>query len=644
MNNPSEIKSNIAEMAIMSIVPPLIQESLFQDIEFLEEYGLKIDSTVTFGDLDSSIKGSIFFDAIRKILSGSSAEKIIDADGKEWNLKNQSKSDKFPALVIFSDEQRFFLPDFTALSSDRSTRLALFDKTASDINFPIDSRDAWRNTLSERPLENHEVNQLHKDFCNTPVYTRRLIRGRLGDEKLQVPSLVPRHQQYFERLAGTYDGSGSVQEYAAGEGKKIFDQLLDWQPYEGFLLSLLLSSHSALTDQINVDHLEDKDLIRAFDFLATKGDRLSQLGAVEIGLHILSDRAEITPFVIRLIKQIRDDDIADKKSRFNLFSSLFILVDGKLSDIKLMDNKPPFYRRLVSLAQASLICRELLSTGAQFDFTAKSVFGYRSRQHFLQSLIDMRLEPHWRPDFAAAEQMKKHFLGRILVAAENHQENIKSDELRNLIFGNDSKSIRTLHGLPGCFIPGPLDGGENALSVLPSSSSGEIDKQMGENEIGPESFRELINSTVFFNIEHETAGLAVKFLNRTNYNFSNIESRTRFFEVSCGLALVSSNARNCELADSVRILIRRYRRSDQYLLSVDELIMIYLLAATSRKDLNGWREFIGDCFTELAFEDLKGEEANNFHVTLKWLCDISPELWISCSKADAALSAFNNKS
>ena len=42
-----------------------------------------------------------------------------------------------------------------------------------------------------------------------------------------------------------------------------------------------------LTDEISVDQLNDDDLVRAFDFLDNYGDRISQLGAIEVGLRVL---------------------------------------------------------------------------------------------------------------------------------------------------------------------------------------------------------------------------------------------------------------------------------------------------------------------------------------------------------------------
>ena len=71
--------------------------------------------------------------------------------------------------------------------------------------------------------------------------------------------------------------------------------------------------------------------------------------------------------------------------------------------------------------------------------------------------------------------------------------------------------------------------------------------------------------------------------------------------------------------------------------------MFCLSAAASRSDLTEWTEFVGEWLTELAFEDLNEEEGRFLHEALKLLCQIVPQLWVTCGRADAALEAVNAK-
>ena len=171
---------------------------------------------------------------------------------------------------------------------------------------------------------------------------------------------------------GEYDGSASIRDYASGNGSTLFDQLAAWRPYDGFLFSLFLSSHESLTDEINVDQLSNEDLVRAYNFLEKHGDRISQLGAIEVGLRVLPSRPEIEQALIRLIEQIRDDDVDGQASGFKLLPALFCLVYGELSRIRLFRKEPPFYRRLAALSHASLIHRQLADSSIGISINSEN--------------------------------------------------------------------------------------------------------------------------------------------------------------------------------------------------------------------------------------------------------------------------------
>ena len=77
------------------------------------------------------------------------------------------------------------------------------------------------------------------------------IRTDILGGQSTVSSLVPSSRRYFERLVGVYDGSASIRDYASGTGRELIHQLVSWRTYDGFLTSLYLSSHAALTDEID---------------------------------------------------------------------------------------------------------------------------------------------------------------------------------------------------------------------------------------------------------------------------------------------------------------------------------------------------------------------------------------------------------
>lgn len=347
-----------------------------------------------------------------------------------------------------------------------------------------------------RALEDEEVDSFYFEYQDTPVEQAESIRSRIMEENVTVASLVPTSRRYYERLIGAFDGSNSISDYATGGGRNFFAQLSSWQPYEGFLYSLLLSSHSALTAEINVDRLSSEELVRAFEFLDKYGDRISQLGAVEVGLRIVGSRPEVEQILIRLIQQLRDDDANEQASGFNLISALFVLVDGELSRTRLFTKEPPYYRRLAAFSQAALICRQLLNSRVNIKSFCEWAFNNRAKQYYLQSLADMRVEPCWSPELSDAPQLKANFFGRILIAAQNYEQNIKTGDLSDLFSGASSGSLHSLCEFPYSYYPGPLEGGEDTPKILPAEIAEAIETQLRAEEVTAKSFIALVNSAL----------------------------------------------------------------------------------------------------------------------------------------------------
>ena len=640
MTNSAYLRAALVQ-AGLEFAPPLIRKTLLEDSGFREEYGFTVDAVLSFGDSGVSVQRYDLFDAVRKILSGASVNEVTDTDGQKWRLKNISGEGELPNLSLSRGEQRLILPDFAALSPDSTTRLRSFNKAASDVNLPRSVRDTWRNVLTERALEDDEVDAFHSEFRDTPIEKARSIRGEIVCRQSSISSLFPPSRKYFERLVGAYDGSASIRDYAASSARTLFDQLSAWRPYDGFLFCLFLSSHSSMTVKINVDQLGSEDLVRAFDFLDKHGDRTSQLGAIEVGLRILPWRPEIEPILIRLIEQIRDDDVDGQASGFKLLSALFLLVDGELSRTRLLSAAPPFYRRLAALSQAALIHRQLVNSAVDIDQFCEWAFSNRGEQYYLQSLADMRLEPRWNPDLAAASQMKADFFGRIMIAAKNYEQNIKDGELSDLVLATKSGSLNSLSDFFHPYLPGPLEGAEESQNILPTEIAETIETQLGAEEVGPSSFIALVNSALIFRVGADQAELAARALKLGSYRLANVEDRSQLLAILNGLATVAAVTRSRALANELRILVRRYRRDAQYALSIEEAMKICLVAAVSRADLNDWREFAGDWLTELAFSDLEDDDGKVLHSHLKCLCHAVPELWVFCGRADASLMAYN---
>jgi len=229
MTNSPYVRSALAQAAL-KLQPPLIRKTLLEESGFREAYGFRADAVLSFGDSGVSVQRFDLFDGVRKILSGASVKEVNDTDGQKWKLKNIAMEEELPSLALSRGKQRLILPNFAALSPDNITRLRSLGEAASAVNLPSRVRDAWRDVLTERALEDDEVVAFLSECRDTPIEKARAIRSEIVGGQSSISSLVPPSRRYFERLVGAYDGSASIRDYAAGSGRTFFDQLSTWRP------------------------------------------------------------------------------------------------------------------------------------------------------------------------------------------------------------------------------------------------------------------------------------------------------------------------------------------------------------------------------------------------------------------------------
>lgn len=622
-------------LSLLNQFPQSISESLISDSTFRSKFGLKADATISFDDSRLTVQRSKLFKAVREIFADNGTSPVVmDEEGNEWRLEIDQTGIK--SIKISCRDKKFLLPDLLALSPNQVDRLNGFDRDADEVNLGEPSLSKWREKLALAPLEDDEHESLQKDLRYTPARVAENILSQLKLGSSSVTSLVPNYTRYFCELVGELKQSDNVSMYSQQEAPEHFQKLLDWRPYDGFLHSLLLASHPYLPSKIRIDQLEEDDLLRAYEWLAKSGDRISQVGAVEIWLLNPSAMPKVETFVRDIIQQVRNDN-EDNGGRMSLLSALIVLVDGELARTKILTGKPPFYRRLASIAHASLIERCLIASNADTSHFSDWAMSVRGQSFYLQGMADLRSEPRWDPEYVSARQFKAEFVGRIFNAAQLIADTESKESIvRDLLAGDGSDDVKSLIPLMFSFLPGPLEGGIESQNDIPPEVQKSIEEQMSAEILQPISFAALVNSALFFRIDSNHAQLAAKALRSAKYQIKKGDNKELIFSVLRGLANVAAITRSGELADEIRILARKCRQDVGSALSIEESMWIGLVAAAAYSEMPKWCEFVGEWVTELAFQAKQHEEIDRLHSIIKQLLHIVPELWLSCGRAEAA--------
>lgn len=626
-------------MFAIRLFPSSIRNSLLLDREFRNGYGIKREVQITFHDGGVSFRRSDLYGCIRAAFIPSGTKSILKAlHGEEWQLEIV-KTGSMQDFTLSSGKHKISLPDFSTLSPNQAERLASLDRAAERVNLPGIDIARWREILSLRALDDDELDELQADLKETPELVTAAVGIELERGTSRLSSLAPRSERYYARLAGDCEGSSNIAEYVNMNATQHINGLMSWRPYDGFLYALLLSSHSLISRSIKTESLKEEELIRVYEWLQENGDRISQVGAIEIGLSILDKQPKIEPYIKNIIEKIRDDNPDDVGGRLKLTSSLIVLVEGELSRTKILSGKPPYWRRLASIAQASLLERVVISAQVDSSAFAEWAFNNRLHQFYLQTMSDLRREPRWYPDYVYSHQLKAEFIGRIVSAAQVHDTKIQTPALRDLLLGEGPESLQSLVKFPLAYLPGPLEGGIESQIMPPADLVKEIEERLSSDVLEPKSFAALVNPALIFRLDSYHAQLAAKALRSVKHQLKKADNKEELYSVLRGLATVAAVTRSSELADEIRILIRRCRFELGHLLSAEDAMWIALVAAASHLDLTKWCDFVGLCITDIAFQSFKNGEAERLHLHVAQLCHIVPELWCTCGRAEAALKA-----
>ena len=444
--------------AAFDFLPPRLRSSLLDDNEFVERWDLANTAGVTLGKDGPSFHREQFYGAIREAIHEPGREIAISDDKSvTWRITARTESEGF-SLLLENGGKHLSIGDHSGLAGDQSIRGAWLERVAREVNLGGSEFRRWKAKIDSGPLEDHEFAELTDELEVTPVRNFRNLQAGISRGSIDIATLVQRERRYYDLLVGTLGSSVDTVSYIEGGATRLIDQLQEWEPTVGFLYSLLMCSNGAVSERISTGAHGSQQLLRMYEWLANQGDPVSQIGAVEVALRDIEEHPELEPFVERMVERFIDDDPNHNGGCFALLSAMIVLVGSELTRRRILEDVRPFYRKQASIAQASLIIRAIygshVDAASVVEWSKTRGFGHI---FFLQGLVDIRAEPRWLPDFVSPYQLRAEFIGRVTNSLERCHEKIRSDSLRGLLIGEDSRLAMSV-AWPFRNLPGPLEG------------------------------------------------------------------------------------------------------------------------------------------------------------------------------------------
>ena len=641
-DNDEYITQSVAELALQ-MMPPVVRDSILEDDEFPSRFGLILRTSAYLGDSGNCFFESELHDAFRTLESGIHDDIILtDGSGIEWKAIKANGDDGGHVLQLSNEGRIFTVTGMALISATAKLRLSHLDKTAIETNLSRDITETWRSILKSRPATCNELRRWSEDTLHTPRSIGAEIFQRAKNGALNGDLLTPNNRSYYTQLVGAPNESASIEEFAKSSWRSQNRLVSDWHDYDGFLQNLYASGHASIAREVSTKRLSSEDIEKAFKFLLFNGDHISKLAAIEIGMRILPANPNLAVIIIELINQLRHENTTSPDAGFVVFSNLFIMVDEFLSTRRLFKDAPPFYRRLASIAQASLIQRQLNLARVDLKQTVASIKNKGNVRFYCQSLVDLRIEPRWLPVFSSPNQMKSEFLGRIIISARRYEENIISTAVHDLVFGKTSSSLMSQCPAPHPYIHGPLEGGMKGNSVMPRACKEMIEVDLKTDKISASSFTTLINASLLYQIDEKHVALVSEILEAEYLQILDHSDSHDISSMLSGLASICAAIGNYQLHIQVNAFILRYRFENPKVLKVGDSVNVLLMSCAANNAFDKWCSAVSDWITEMAFGELTQHECSEFLIYLEILLEIEPRLWGLCGRAHAALKSFDS--
>ena len=640
MSNPPPVRAVLAR-AVLARTPPSIRDRLVAMPSIRREYLLSFDPVISFHQPTFSVQRGVLFEGIRDAFTSGSDQTIQDTEEQPFTLTLDTVPGACPTPVVIRGPDQIRLPYFAALSCDAGTRRAVLLLAVEELRLDRTAEDRWRDVFADHRLSDDEMTLFYDECMDAPIAVVDIVRKAVTASNTISSEAVPKSSDYFEAMVGAYDGSTTIDGYASRAGEAVMQDWMTWSQRDGPPYCLLLASHPSLTARLSAHFQSTRSNDQLWTWIEHTGDRLSQIGTIEIAFRLLRIQPNIEPRLISILERVLADESTEDFGDLKIYQSLYIFVDAELSRSKMFATKPPFYRRLATSAHATLLLRMLQSGGSGSVRWEGDVFSKAARRFYLQSLVDLRVESRWAPEQHTVELIKNRLLCRVVGAAEEHREHIRTDQLRMLVAGLTARvtEVAALRGQKTSPFEGAIEGAEE----LPKELQKLLASYSEADALSEEHVNALLLASRWFGMHVAYADAAAAVLAKSDYSLARIKDLDGRVAVISALASVAAGSRSHALGDAVAILLRLYRRSVPDVFSCAETMMVGLVAAASRSERAEWLTLVGGLLTELALGDLTLDEAHELHSDLYELCNIEPDLWRTCGRAEAALSAIPSR-
>lgn len=619
---------DIMRALYLRLLPLPVRESLFSDRAFLARNDIRgMDATLSVDNGEFAFSRNSFLRSLRLAYRtvGMSVP-VKDQNGNVWQLIAKHNGD----IRVVGEAVSLNLRDYEFLKPRAEQRLAALKKKAQALHVDLGEFQHWQPML-RKSISNEMYYAILEDLEATPLAFAYSLGKRLQTgQSLEFDDLVPRNPAYYRRLtglplnhAGKNDGSEDyIVEHING--------LLASNTVQALKLGLVLSCDS-IASSIDAALLEKDTVVETFQNLVERGDRVSQLGAIELGFRLVHQWPEIESPMVSMIDQMCSDTAADASGCFYQLYNLLLLVRGELAHGGISKSTHPSWIRSASMSHAALLQGVIMEFGANLNREPfyDGVLQHRGLWYLVASLVDLRQDPNWQPEYAYHTYLRNGFLTRIWLFGQHSMETLsEASDLMQLFTEGHPRCIAQFIHPP--FVVGPIEG-TLKTSAISDDVLQTIYRELAKETLSVSDFAQIVRLATCCNVNDDTVARISEALTRLREPVDANNS-----VIVKGLAMIAASSRNETLADQVRQLCGTNRFPNS-ILNIEAVLEVVLIAAASRSEVESWCLFAASWLTEVAFQELDKRSSQVLSAYIIVLIQIAPELKPLLQRALAAV-------
>lgn len=628
---------------IFNIAKSTFPDTLAKEIVSLEKFNKqenRLETYISFGGVGASFSNEILVAKVKeKINDENQIVSIDDKIGNSWNLEVIDIT--ICNFKLTRNSEEIILPSLWLLSKNKSARQKGLDNARN-----IYSITSYKFQKLCKIIESRELNHIElSDFFDCINSSIEQFTGILSDKiesgsDLAIKDFVPNDPQYYAGLTGSFEPTESLDDYVKIFLTPLLNKLaFSHNKIKALERAEIISGHQKFFGALDIENFEIEEIISHIKTSTSDASIFSLLSIAERFLPLSPVSLELSKELEYLLQGIKEQITNIDNIKVKTISSLLVMVDAQLAMNPEFRACKPFERRNFVISHSNL----LFKVFSKFDYFNSEFISFVDRNclnvFYVKTLLDLRMEHRWLPEFVTAQQLKAEVFGRLSFVAQALEAIPINLDLRNTfneLIKAESHFDQNVQLKK--YFSGPLDS-EDSVQPLSTEWIRFVESEINSNEITTKNFTAIINLARNFRFPGELLDEIIGKLNSLKGSIRIHEDANDLQNFFIGMSyLAHSNLRS----DLATLLVQNLLNSDDQILSNFDKVGIFqviLASAAAFQDMDRYCEFIETNMYRLSIICYNESDAIKILPLLQIAQSLDPELVPYLSRSVARLQS-----